>query len=136
MEILASDIDSNVLAHARAGIYPLARVEGLSQARLPAFFQKGRARQQGKVRVRDVLRRLIRFSLINLMDTFAVDQQDMILCRNVIIYFDKETKRRLLDKFADALVDGGYLFVGHLESLHQVTDRFQLIGNTVYRKLR
>ena len=75
------------------------------------------------MRVRDVLRRLIRFSLINLMDTFAVDQQDMILCRNVIIYFDKETKRRLLDKFADALVDGGYLFVGHLESLHQVTDR-------------
>jgi chemotaxis protein methyltransferase CheR len=124
------------LAHAQAGIYPLTRIEGLSQARLTTFFQKGRGRQQGKVRVRDVLRRPIRFRLINLMDRFAVEQQDVIFCRNVIIYFDKQTKRRLLDKFANALVDGGYLFVGHSESLHQVTDRFQLIGNTIYRKLR
>lgn len=136
VEVLASDIDSNVLAQAQAGIYTLARVEGLSQARLKAFFQKGRGRQQGNVRVRDVLRRMIQFRLVNLMDRFAVEQQDVIFCRNVIIYFDRETKRRLLDKFADALVDGGYLFVGHSESLHQVTDRFQLIGDTIYRKLR
>ncbi len=136
VEILASDIDSNVVEHARAGIYAGSRVEGLSQARLKAFFQKGRGRQQGKVRVRDVLRRPIRYRLINLMDRLPVEPQDVIFCRNVIIYFDKETKRSLLDKFADALVDGGYLFVGHSESLHQVTDRFQLIGNTVYRKLR
>ena len=88
------------------------------------------------MRVRDVLRRPIRYRLVNLMDKLSVESQDVIFCRNVIIYFDKETKRRLLDKFADVLVDGGYLFVGHSESLHQVTDRFQLIGNTVYRKLR
>ena len=136
VEILASDIDSNVVTHAQAGIYPGSRVDGVSRARLKSFFQKGRGTQQGKVRVRDVLRRPIRYRLVNLMDGFSVEPQDVIFCRNVIIYFDKETKRRLLDKFADALVDDGYLFVGHSESLHQVTDRFQLIGNTVYRKRR
>jgi len=135
-QILASDIDSNVLAQAKAGIYPLARVENLPKARLKAFFQKGKDAQQGKARVRDVLRRYIAYAQINLMEPLDVEMQDIIFCRNVIIYFDKETKKRLVEKFANALVTGGYLIVGHSESLYQVTDRFELIGNTVYRKVR
>jgi chemotaxis protein methyltransferase CheR len=134
--ILASDIDSNVLAQAAAGIYPINRVEGLDDTRLKRFFQKGRGSQLGKARVRDQLRKSIEYRKINLMEGLAVEPQHVIFCRNVIIYFDKATKASLLDKFADKLVDDGYLFVGHSESLHQVTDRFKLIGNTVYRKVR
>jgi len=136
VQVLASDIDSNVLAHARAGIYPLARVEALPVQRLKGHFQKGRGRNQGKVRVRDDLRRYLSFAQVNLMEPLRVETQDIIFCRNVIIYFDKETKRRLVERFADNLVDGGYLIVGHSESLFQVTDRFELVGNTVYRKVR
>lgn len=136
VEILASDIDSNVLAQASAGIYPASRVENMPRERLRRFFQKGRGAQQGKARVRNDIRHYLRFEQINLMEKLGVEAKDLIFCRNVIIYFDKETKIQLLNKFADSLVDGGYLFVGHSESLHQVTDRFRLIGNTVYRKVR
>ena len=136
IEVLASDIDSNVLAQASAGIYPINRVESLPRARLKKFLQKGRGAQQGKARVRDNIRRYIRFEQINLMERLAVEMKDVIFCRNVIIYFDRETKAQLLDKFADHLVDGGYLFIGHSESLHRVTNRFELIGHTVYRKVR
>lgn len=135
-EILASDIDSNVLAQAESGIYPMARVEKLERSRLKAFFQKGKGAQAGKVRVGAELRRHIRFQRVNLMEPLRVETQDLIFCRNVIIYFDKETKRQLVERFADRLADGGYLIVGHSESLYQVTDRFELLGNTVYRKLR
>ena len=135
-QILASDIDSNVLAQAKSGIYPLPRVENLPKARLKAFFQKGTGAQLGKARVRDVLRRYISYTQINLMERLDVEMQDIIFCRNVIIYFDKETKKRLVEKFAESLETGGYLIVGHSESLYQVTDRFELIGNTVYRKVR
>lgn len=135
-EILASDIDSSVLAQAQRGIYPMARVEQLAKTRLKAFFHKGKGAQAGNVRVRDELRRYIRYARINLMQPLQVERQDLIFCRNVIIYFDKETKRRLVERFADVLADGGYLVVGHSESLYQVTDRFELVGNTVYRKVR
>ncbi|MCB1722384.1 MAG: protein-glutamate O-methyltransferase [Chromatiaceae bacterium] len=135
-QILASDIDSNVLSHAQAGIYAASRVEGMSKQRLKSFFLKGTGSNLGKVRVRPELHNGMQFKLVNLMHKLPVEQQDVIFCRNVIIYFDKDTKRQLLNKFADALSPHGYLFVGHSESLHQVTDRFKLIGNTVYEKVR
>jgi chemotaxis protein methyltransferase CheR len=134
--ILASDIDSNVLAHAQAGIYAMSRVENLPSQRLKAYFQRGRGTHSGKARVKDLLRRYLHFELINLMNPLPVEQQDIIFCRNVIIYFDKDTKKRLVERFADALVDGGYLFIGHSESLFKVTDRFELIGHTIYREVR
>jgi chemotaxis protein methyltransferase CheR len=136
VQVLASDIDSNVLRQASAGIYPLARVEGLSRDRLKRFLQKGRGAQLGKARMRDRLRRLVHFEQINLMEPLPVDTQDIVFCRNVIIYFDKPTKRQLMERFAEVIADGGYLVVGHSESLYQVTDRFQLVGKTVYRKIR
>ena len=58
----------------------------------------------------------------------------MIFCRNVVIYFDKDTQRKLFARYAELLHDDGYLFIGHSESLFKVTDRFELIGNTIYRK--
>lgn len=135
-KIFASDIDSNVLAQARSGVYPLSRVEGLSQQRLKRFFQKGRGARNGKARVHNRVRGDLSFGQVNLMEPLTVETQDLIFCRNVIIYFDKESKKRLVERFADVLVDGGYLFIGHSESLYQVTERFELIGNTIYRKVR
>ncbi len=134
-QIFASDIDSNVLAQAQAGVYAQSRVDGLSKQRLKRFFLKGRGDQNGKVRVKDELKSKIRFGQVNLMQPLKVEQQDLIFCRNVIIYFDKDTKKKLMDRYADVLVDGGYLFIGHSESLYQVTERFKLVGNTVYRKV-
>jgi chemotaxis protein methyltransferase CheR len=136
VQLSATDIDSNVLAQAASGVYPMSRVEGMATSRLKRFFQKGRGAQQGKARVRDELRKRIRFDQLNLMQPLRLDRQDIIFCRNVIIYFDKPTKTMLMDRFADVLADDGYLIIGHSESLYQVTDRFELIGHTVYRKKR
>jgi chemotaxis protein methyltransferase CheR len=135
VSVLATDIDSNVLVHAARGVYPLERVKGIPVERLRRWFLKGRGSNEGRAKVRPELQRHVRFEQLNLMEPWSVEPMDAIFCRNVIIYFDKPTKARLVDRFADALRDGGYLFVGHSESLYKVSDRFQLIGNTVYRKV-
>lgn len=133
--ILATDIDSNVLAKASRGVYPLERVEGIPKAVLRRWFLKGKGGNRGSVRLKPEVRSLISFGQLNLMNDWSMDeQQDIIFCRNVIIYFDKPTKQRLIDRYADNLKPGGYLFVGHSESLHNISERFQLIGNTIYRK--
>jgi len=91
---------------------------------------------QGMVRVKPELRERIDFGLLNLMQDWRREPQDIIFCRNVIIYFDKESKRRLIDRFADTIKPGGFLFIGHSESLFQVSERFELIGKTIYRRVR
>ncbi len=136
VKLAATDLDSNVLATARAGVYDLARVEGISTARKKQWFLKGSGANSGKVRVKDDLKKLIVFSQLNLMSDWRMPPQEVIFCRNVIIYFDKETKRRLADRYADALAPGGYLVIGHSESLYKVSERFESLGNTVYRKIR
>ena len=136
-QILATDIDSNVLAKASSGVYPVERVSGIPKARLRKWFFRGKGENAGKVRLKPELKQLIQFGQLNLMDDWKMSEpQDVIFCRNVIIYFDKETKQRLVDRYADNLKVGGYLFIGHSESLYKVTDRFELIGNTIYRKTR
>ncbi|HEC16553.1 MAG TPA: methyltransferase domain-containing protein [Sedimenticola sp.] len=133
--ILATDIDSNVLSRAARGVYSADRVNGIPKPQLRRWFMKGQGRQAGLVRVKPEVRSLIDFGQLNLMEDWVVDgPMDVIFCRNVIIYFDRESKTRLIDRYADNLKDGGYLFVGHSESLFKITDRFELIGNTVYRK--
>ncbi len=134
-EILATDIDSNVLQKAAGAVYPEERIKGLQQQRLKRWFLKGRGNQAGMVRLKPEVRQLIRFDQLNLMERWALDEpMDVIFCRNVIIYFDKATKKRLVERYADAMRPDGYLFIGHSESLFKLTDRFELIGNTVYRR--
>jgi chemotaxis protein methyltransferase CheR len=135
LSVLATDIDSNVLAQAARGVYPMDRVRGIPVDRLRRWFLKGKGANDGKARVRQELQRLVRFEPLNLVEPWSVEPMDAIFCRNVIIYFDKPTKARLVDRFASALRDGGYLLIGHSESLYKVSDRFQLIGSTVYRKV-
>jgi chemotaxis protein methyltransferase CheR len=136
VRVLASDIDSNVLAQAAAGVYPMTRVEGIERGRLKRHFQRGTGSHAGKVRLKAATRTPIEFRQINLMEQLSIERQDVIFCRNVIIYFDKPSKTALVERFADVLADGGYLIIGHSESLYQITDRFQLVGNTIYRKVR
>jgi chemotaxis protein methyltransferase CheR len=137
VKVLATDLDSNVVARAKAGIYDKERVNGISKQRLDRWFRKGRGSNNGKVRVSPDLQRLITFKQLNLMHQWPMKGRfDVIICRNVVIYFSKDTQRELFDRYADILADDGYLIVGHSESLHKVTNRFQLLGKTIYKKVR
>ena len=138
VSIIASDIDTNVLVKAEAGIYPMERVEKLSPDMLKRFFLKGAGKQEGMVKVRPELRALITFRQINLLDN---DWQirgplDAIFCRNVMIYFDKETQLRILERFAPLLQPDGLLFAGHSESFHNAVHVFSLRVKTVYELAR
>ena len=133
--ILATDIDSNVLSRASKGVYPLERINGIPKPRLRRWFMKGQGKQAGTACLKPEVRSLIDFGQLNLIENWSIDgPMDIIFCRNVVIYFDRESKTKLIDRYADNLKDGGYLFVGHSESLFKISDRFELIGNTIYRK--
>ncbi|MDH5182075.1 MAG: chemotaxis protein CheR, partial [Gammaproteobacteria bacterium] len=132
------DLDSNVVARAKAGVYSIDKVNGVDQKRQQKFFRKGRGTDHnGQMKVAAELQNMITFKQLNLMHDWPMQGPfDVIFCRNVVIYFNKETQRELFDRYADILADDGYLFVGHSESLHKVTDRFKLIGKTIYHKQR
>jgi len=134
VHIIATDIDTNVLSKAKAGIYPLERVEKLPPETLKRFFLKGSGNNAGYVQVRKELRDLISFSQLNLLDAnWPVSGLfDVIFCRNVMIYFDKDTQYKILKRFAPLLETHGLLFAGHSESLHHAADFFKLRGKTVY----
>ena len=134
VQIIATDIDTNVLSKAQAGIYPLDRVEKLPPETLKRFFLKGSGNNAGYVQVRKELRDLISFSQLNLLDArWPVSGPfDVIFCRNVMIYFDKDTQYKILKRFAPMLETHGLLFAGHSESLHHAADFFKLRGKTVY----
>ena len=134
VEIIATDIDTNVLSKAQAGIYPLERVEKLPPETLKRFFLKGSGNNAGYVQVRKELRDLISFRQLNLLDAHwpVSGLFDVIFCRNVMIYFDKDTQYKILKRFAPMLETHGLLFAGHSESLHHAADFFKLRGKTVY----
>lgn len=135
VEIIASDIDTNVLKTAEGGIYGMDRVERLAPERLQNFFLKGTGVRDGFVRVRPELRSLISFRRINLLDArYGVDGKfDALFCRNVMIYFDKPTQKSILSKFKPLLHDDGLLFAGHSESFLHAADLFHSLGKTVYQ---
>lgn len=137
LKILATDIDSNVLNCARNGIYPLERIESLPISPPHKWFLKGTGPNKEQVRVRPELQRMVTFNQLNLMHDWPMKGPlDFIFCRNVMIYFDKGHQEKLLNRMADLLKPGGYLFVGHSESLARQQQRFRLIGNTIYQKER
>ena len=133
-EVLASDLDTQVLACAREAMYPLASVLRLPEARQKRFFQRGTGRFEGRARVRPEIARHVEFQRINLMDAeWPVEPGlDAIFCRNVMIYFDKPTQRRLVERFARLLNPAGAFFAGHAESLLDQGQFFRLRGQTVY----
>lgn len=135
VKVLATDLDSHVLATAERGVYEWNRVRDLPETRLRRWFLKGRGSQAGMVRVAPALREMITFRRLNLMEDWPMRGAfDIVFCRNVVIYFDKPTQRVLFERFADILIEQGHLFVGHSESLFKVTERFVPLGKTIYRR--
>ena len=135
--ILATDLDTKVIATGKQGVYREDRIEGIDRHRAQRWFLKGKGAKSGMVRVSRELQEMIAFRQLNLLKEWQHRGPfNVIFCRNVVIYFDKDTQRKLFDRYADMMHDDGYLFIGHSESLFKVTDRFELIGNTIYRKRR
>jgi chemotaxis protein methyltransferase CheR len=134
--IIASDIDTNVLATAERAVYAMDRVERLSAERLQRFFLKGTGSQSGYARIRPELQRLVSFTRINLLDSrWPVNGPlDALFCRNVMIYFDKPTQYQILKRFQPLLRDDGLLFAGHSESFLHAADLFHSLGRTVYER--
>ncbi len=134
VQVIATDIDTNVLATASEGVYGDDRVEKMSPERLKRFFLRGKGRHEGMVRVRPELRQLVTFRQLNLLaDSWPVSGQfDAIFCRNVMIYFDKETQRKILARFVPLMKPHGLLFAGHSENFLYVSDALRLRGKTVY----
>ena len=132
--IVASDIDTHVLATAARGVYPFERVEKLDPERLRQFFLRGAGEQEGYVRVRPELQKLVSFTRINLLDARwpLTGPFDALFCRNVMIYFDKPTQYGILKKFRPLLREDGRLYAGHSESFLHAADLFRSLGRTVY----
>ena len=132
LAILATDIDTQVLADAGTAIYAAERTKPLRPAYRRWFQPTGGS---DKICVAKEVTDLIRFRQLNLTKPWPNDGPfDLIFCRNVVIYFDKETQRNVFARLADALVPNGHLVIGHSETLFNMTDRFELIGRTIYRK--
>lgn len=135
VQILASDIDTNVLAQAQRGHYREDRLERMSPERVRRYFVP--AAERGELRVRPELQRLLSFRRINLLDPVWSVQGglDAIFCRNVMIYFDKPTQYAILKRFVPLLRKDGALFAGHSESFLHAADLLRSVGRTVYQRL-
>ncbi len=135
IQILATDLDSQVLRHASTGVYDESRIKGIEAIRLQRFFIRDNSQENPQLNIQPELQRLITFKQLNLLHHWPIhDKIDFIFCRNVVIYFDKVTKDQLVDRFADHLTGDGYLFMGHSESLFRSSERFKLLGQTIYQK--
>jgi chemotaxis protein methyltransferase CheR len=131
VRILATDLDTDVLARGARGLYDEDRVRNLSPERIERFFR----RQGAGFAVRDELKDLISFRELNLMHTLPMKGPlDAIFCRNVVIYFDKDTQRQLFARIAQLQGPGDILCLGHSENLFRVSDDYTLVGKTVYRR--
>lgn len=134
-KVLATDLDSEVLAKAQAAIYSISDVDGLDDVTIRNYFQRNDGRKE--VKIKESVKKYIHFKRLNLLEKWPMTGPfDFIFCRNVVIYFDKPTQKVLFDRYADMLAIGGYLFIGHSENLHGISDRFENLGNTIYRKIR
>lgn len=134
IEVVGTDIDTEALRRARAGIYPQELLRDMDKGRLKRFFLKGAGQHSGFVRVRPELTARVRFGELNLVAPAWQDIEpfDAIFCRNVMIYFDRTTQARVLDRLAACLKPDGLLFAGHSENFSQISTRFRLRGQTVY----
>ncbi|CAK0754933.1 chemotaxis protein methyltransferase [Gammaproteobacteria bacterium] len=134
VRLLATDIDTDVLKRAQAGIYPLDAVNRLPATSLRRFFLRGTGQQEGYARVRPEIQNLVTFRQLNLLaETWEVEPPlDAIFCRNVMIYFDKPTQREVVEGFVRVLAPDGLLFMGHAESLQHASDLVKPLGQTVY----
>jgi chemotaxis protein methyltransferase CheR len=136
VQIICSDIDTKVLATAAKGVYG-AGSRGLSPERLKRHFLRGSGNNEGFIRVKPELQRLVSFKPFNLMDAkwSMGDPFDIVFCRNVMIYFDGPTQRAVLQRMHGVMPSGGLMFAGHSENFSDSKDLFRLRGKTVYERV-
>lgn len=136
-DILATDISSRVLEIARRAVYPMALIEPVAFQLRKKYLLRGINKKNPQVRIVPELRKQVRFGRLNFMDEdFGLPEKvHVIFCRNVIIYFDKKTQEKLMVKFCRELNNGGYLFLGHSESLHGYDTPLVQVAPTIYQKL-
>jgi chemotaxis protein methyltransferase CheR len=136
-DIVGTDIDTEVLKTGSGGVYRADRVEGMPAERLRKHFLRGTGANEGLVSIRPELRTGVRFGQLNLQSPAwpAQERYDVIFCRNVVIYFDRESQKRLLARLAELLVPGGLLMVGHSESFPAAHPGFRSCGRTAYERL-
>lgn len=136
VKILATDLDSNVVQKGKNGCYDAERINGITRERQKKWFHPDPSNKDNVI-VNNALKELITFKQLNLLHQWPMKGPfDFIFCRNVVIYFNKDTQKKLFDRYAGLLAPDGYLFIGHSESLHKVSDRFHLLGNTIYSKVK
>jgi chemotaxis protein methyltransferase CheR len=135
--ILATDISNLVLAKAELGVYTNDIVAPVAPVLRRKYFMRSRAPGSAQQRVVPELRRLIEFRRLNFMDAdYGVSEKaDAIFCRNVIIYFDRATQERILQKLSNCLIPGGYMFVGHAETLHDMNLPLTPVAPALYRRI-
>ncbi len=135
VRILATDISTTVIGKASGGIYSLDKVKNIPGPLLSKYFQRGSGESTGYISVKKELREMISFKLFNLMNVPPSEGLfDFIFCRNVMIYFDKQTQQRVVENFFRSLKKGGYFFIGHSESLTGLSHSFKYVEPSVYKK--
>lgn len=135
IEILATDINTEVIKHARNGIYDLDRIEGLEPSIIRKYFLRGTGKFKGKCQVVPDVRSMVTFRQLNFMDArWPVDGTfDLIFCRNVLIYFNTQTQQKLLPRLIQRMNPGSYLMLGHSENLPWLNDTLNALGNTIHQ---
>jgi chemotaxis protein methyltransferase CheR len=136
VQLICSDIDTNVLATAKRGVYQ-TDARGLSAQRLREFFMRGTGANAGSIRFKPELSRNMDFRVVNLMHSNwnLGEPFHMVFCRNVMIYFDAPTQRKVLERIHKVIQPGGLLFVGHSENFTESKDLFRLRGKTIYERV-
>jgi chemotaxis protein methyltransferase CheR len=134
-DVVASDLSTKVLAKARTGHFPMTRAQGVSPQNLRDYCLKGIGPQQGTMLIERTLRQRVQFMHLNLLDTPpSLGTFDVIFVRNVMIYFDTDTKRKAVSNLLPLLTPGGFLYIGHSETLNGVVDDLEQVGAAIYRK--
>jgi chemotaxis protein methyltransferase CheR len=135
LKVLGTDISTKVLRIAESGIFHKERVQSIPSATVKKYFLRGDRNWQDYVKVKDDVKRYIRFQRLNLMEPFIFNEPfDCIFCRNVMIYFDRRTQTDLVNRFYECLGNGGVLFIGHSESLTRISHPFRYIRPAIYKK--
>jgi len=135
ISILGTDISTKVLKTADSGIFHKERVQSIPASLVKKYFLKGENEREGYVKVKDEVKRLVQLRRLNLMEPFSFSERfDCIFCRNVMIYFDKRTQADLVNRLYGCLEAGGFLLIGHSESLTGIEHPFRYVKPSIYKK--
>jgi len=135
-DILGTDLSTTVLEKARQGVYPMGRLELLDPKLMEKYCLKGVRSQEGTFRITEKLRQRTRFKQLNLMKPMpsGIGTFDVIFLRNVLIYFDNETKQHVVERILSALKPGGHFLIGHSETLNGIADQLEMVKPSIYKK--